>query len=58
MTFMEQVFALFAVLTILGASLTFWRTRRCRERFGAGFACSFRNPTSEFPAVRQVSPID
>jgi hypothetical protein len=28
MTFMEQVFAVFAVLTILGASVTNWRTRR------------------------------
>ena len=46
MTFMEQVFALFAVLTILGASVTYWRSHRRRERFGAGFARSFRNPTS------------
>ena len=28
MTFMEQVFAVFAVLTILGASLTYWRSHR------------------------------
>jgi hypothetical protein len=28
MTFMEQAFAVFAVLTILGASVTYWRTRR------------------------------
>jgi len=46
MTFMEQVFALFAVLTILGASVTYLRSHRRRERFGAGFARSFRNPTS------------
>jgi len=31
MTFMEQVFAVFAVLTILGASVTYWRTHRRRE---------------------------
>jgi hypothetical protein len=30
MTFMEQVFAVFAVLTILGASVTYWRTHRRR----------------------------
>jgi len=28
MTFMEQVFAVFTVLTILGASLTYWRSHR------------------------------
>ncbi len=28
MTFMEQVFTVFAVLTILGASVTYWWTHR------------------------------
>ena len=36
MTFMEQVFAVFAVLTILGASVTYWRTHRRRyEKVGS-----------------------
>ena len=30
MSFMEQVFAVFAVLTILGASVAYWRTHRRR----------------------------
>jgi len=30
MSFMEQVFAVFAVLTILGASVAYWQTHRRR----------------------------
>jgi hypothetical protein len=28
MTFMEQVFTVFAVLTVIGASVIYWRTHR------------------------------